>query len=313
MKLFLTTTILLILVTAQAQIEVRTGLGHTSYHFSQEDIPKGELKGPFDFHSKILAGTVRQYWIYVPAQYKASEAANLLIFHDGYRATQPEGSLRVPQVLENLIGKEEIPTTIGLFISPGNRSTTYPTDLGWSNPNNRAQEYDAMDNTYGRFIVEEMLPLLKKDYNITDDPKKRAIGGTSSGAIAAFTVAWHFPEAFGKVYSSIGSYVSIGFRPKEDPVKLGGQDYPALIRREPIRPIDIFLQDGTNDLDNEWGNWFLANQQMEKALRYANRIADKNDQEGARYRVKSVWTDGEHNDKHPGALLPEGLKWLFGE
>ena len=170
-----------------------------------------------------------------------------------------------------------------------------------------------MNDRYARFIIEEMLPLVGKDYNLTNDPNQRAIGGTSSGAIAAFTVAWHRPDYFRKVYSGIGSYVSIGFRPKEDPIKLGGQDYPALIRREAIRPIKIFIQDGINDLDNEWGNWFLANQQMISAMNYANNLADQKGQEGPRYEVKAVWTDGKHSDKHPGALLPEGLIWLWSE
>jgi poly(3-hydroxybutyrate) depolymerase len=296
-----------------AQLEIRTDLKQTADHFPQAGVPKGELKGPFEFKSKIIAGTVRQYWLFIPAQYVASRPASVLIFHDGYRATHPEGSIRAPQVMENLIAKGDMPVTIGIFVSPGHCSDKYPDDLGWSNPNNRAEEYDAMSNQYARFIMEEMLPEVAKNYNLTNDPEQRAIGGTSSGAIAAFTVAWHYPDAFRKVYSAIGSYVSIGFRPNETPIKLGGQDYPALIRREPIRPMKIFIQDGTNDLSNEWGNWFLANQQMVSAMQYANVFADKNKTIGARYQVKYVWTDGEHNDKHAGALLPEGLKWLWSE
>ena len=112
-------------------------------------------------------------------------------------------------------------------------------------------------------------------------------------------------------HSSIGSFVSIGYRPDEPDMQTGGQDYPALIRREPIRPLRIFMQDGVNDLDNEWGNWFLANQQMAAAIRYANRHADVQNIAGPRYALKTVWTDGEHNDSHPGALLPEGLRWLW--
>ncbi len=296
-----------------AQDTIRTGLELTPDHFPQPGVPKGEFKGPFNFYSKIIPGTVRQYWLFVPAQYNASEPASVLVFQDGYRATNPEGSLRVPQVMENLIAKGEMPVTIGIFISPGNRSKDYPTTLGFSNPDNRAQEYDAMDNRYARFVIEEMLPEVAKEYNLTNDPEQRAIGGTSSGAIAAFTVAWHYPNAFRKIYSAIGSYVSIGFRPNENPIKLGGQDYPALIRREPIRPMRIFFQDGTNDLSNEWGNWFLANKQMVSAMQYANQNADRKKIDSPRYQFTAVWTDGEHNDKHPGALLPEGLRWLWAE
>ncbi|MBK8501608.1 MAG: esterase family protein [Saprospiraceae bacterium] len=295
------------------QMEVRTGIELTPDHFQQDGVPRGELKGPFSFHSRIIEGTVRQYWIFVPAQYQASKPASLLVFQDGNRATNPQGSIRAPQVMENLIAKGEMPVTIGIFITPGNRSDIYPDSLGSRNPNNRAQEYDMMDDRYARFIVDEMLPEVSKHYNLTDDPNQRAIGGSSSGAIAAFTVAWHRPDVFRKVYSGIGSYVSIGFRPDETPIKLGGQDYPALIRREPIRPIRIFIQDGIYDLSNRWGDWFLANQQMVSAMKYANEEANKNSNSGARYEVTTVWTDGVHSDKHPGALLPEGLKWLWAD
>lgn len=291
--------------------EIRTGLELTPDHFPQDGVPRGELKGPFEFHSKVIKNTVRQYWVWVPAQYSDEKPASVLVFQDGQRATNPNGSLRVPQVMENLIHQKKIPVTIGIFITPGNTSKHYPDNLGMSNPNHRAPEYDALNDRYAQMLIDEILPLVAKDYRLTNDPEQRAIGGTSSGAIAAFTVAWQRPDVFRKVYSSIGSYVSIGFKPDAKPIQLGGQDYPALIRREAIRPMRIFLQDGINDLDNEWGNWFLANKQMLAALNYANTIADKNNLDGPRYAVQHVWTDGVHNDQHPGALLPEGLTWLW--
>lgn len=307
----LTLLLLLAAFTVHAQLEIRTGLELTPDHFLQEGVPRGELKGPFSFHSKIFEGTVRRYWLFIPAQYDGARPASVLVFQDGQRATNPEGPIRAPQVMENLIARGAMPVTIGIFITPGHRAETYPDDLGMKNPNNRAREYDALNDRYARFLVEELLPQVAREYNLTDDPEERAIGGTSSGAIAAFTVAWHRPDAFRKVYSSIGSFVSIGFRPDETPVQLGGQDYPALIRRAPIRPIRIYLQDGANDLSNRWGDWFLANQQMVSAMQYANKNADENDVAGARYQLKAVWTDGAHNDRHPGALLPEALTWLW--
>ena len=290
--------------------EMRTDLGLTPDHLPQASAPRGRLEGPFEFHSRIIAGTVRQYWIFVPAQYSGDEPAALAIFQDGQRATNPAGPIRAPQVLENLIHDGAMPVTIGLFVTPGHLADTYP-DLGTDNPDNRAQEYDAIDDRYARMLIEELIPHIARDYRLTDDPEQRMIAGTSSGAIAAFTAAWLRPDYFRKVYSGIGSYVSIGFQPNANPIRLGGHDYPALIRREPIRPLRIFFQDGSNDLDNEWGNWFLANQQMVAALDFANRNADRQQQKGPRYEFTFVWTDGEHNDAHPGALLPEALRWLW--
>jgi enterochelin esterase family protein len=277
------------------------------------DAPKGRLEGPFAFHSRLIPHTVRRYWIFVPAQYRAEKPASVLVFQDGQRATNPEGSLRVPTVLENLIQRGDIPVTIGIFITPGNLSDAYPEDLGMRNPDHRAEEYDALDDTYARFLVEEMLPEVGKRYRLSSDPEQHAIGGTSSGAICAFTVAWHRPDVFRKVISMIGSYTSIGYRPAEagKPLVPGGDLYPGLIRKSPIRPLKIFLQDGSNDLNNEHGNWFLANQQMLSALEWANAEADRKQTPGARYTVKHVWGDGAHSDQHGGALLPDILRWLW--
>jgi enterochelin esterase-like enzyme len=279
----------------------------------QSDVSRGRLEGPFEFRSRIIANTVRRYWLYVPAQYTGETPANVLVFQDGARAINPTGALRVPQVLENLVFRQDIPVTIGIFITPGQRGDVFPENIGTGNPNNRAQDYDAVDDTYARFLVEELLPEVGKKYRLTDDPARRAIGGTSSGAICAFTVAWHRPEAFRNVLSGIGSYVSIGYRPggADQPAKSGGEIYPTWIRRMPIKPIRIFLQDGSNDLDNNWGHWFLANQQMLKAFEFANRAADARKDTGPRYDVKHEWGDGAHSDAHLGALLPDVLRWLF--
>ena len=292
--------------------EIRPGPWElTPDHFTQPGVPAGRLAGPYEFHSEIFAGTVRQYWVFVPAQYDGESPASLLVFQDGQRATNPLGPLRVPQVMENLIANGDMPVTIGLFLTPGHTADSYPDDLGLSNPNHRAEEYDVLDDRYARFLIEEMLPLLGQSYKLTADPEQRLIGGTSSGALCAFTVAWHRPDHFRKVISFIGSYVAIGFKPYEQPVQLGAQDYPALIRREPVRPLRIFLQDGSNDLDNEWGNWFLSNQQMVAAFDYANRRADEAGEANGRYRVAAVWTDGAHTDRDGGALLPGALRWLW--
>ena len=281
----------------------------------QEGVPKGRLEGPFEFKSQIIAGTVRRYWIYVPAQYndKKPVAANLLVFQDGQRATNPNGSLRVPQAMENLIAKKQMPVTIGVFVTPGNLSETYPTDLDMRNPNNRRNEYDMMDDRYVRMLIEELLPEVGRKYKLTDDPEKRVIGGTSSGAIAAFTAAWQRPDYFRRVISMIGSYTSIGYSPAAEgkPMVPGGDLYPTLIRKNPIKPIRIYLQDGEKDLSNEHGNWYLANLQMLSAFEYANAKADREGKLGTRYEVKHQWGDGAHSDLHGGVLLPEILKWIW--
>jgi len=287
----------------------------TADSLPQPGVPKGKLIGPLEFKSKIIAGTVRRYWIYVPVKYDANNPPNLLVFQDGQRAINPQGPLNIPVVLDNLIARGDIPATLGVFITPGNTGTEhYPDNLGTGNPNHRAPEYDALSDAYTRMLIDEILPEVAKTYKFTDDPKRRAIGGTSSGAICAWTVAWHRPDAFGNVISMIGSYTSIGYHPATatEPMIPGGDTYPGLIRKNPIRPIRIFLQDGTADLNNEHGNWHLANEQMLSSLQWANANADEKKIPGARYDVRYEWGDGAHSDVHGGWLLPGILRWMFG-
>ncbi len=138
--------------------------------------------------------------------------------------------------MENLIHKKQMPVTIGIFITPGQRGDEY-TVKGTGNPDNRSIEYDSLGDKYARFLIEEMLPEVGKKYNLTKDPAGRAIGGTSSGADSAFTVAWERPTEFRNVLSMIGSYTNIR----------GGHVYPDLVKKNEPKPIRIFIQDGVND------------------------------------------------------------------
>jgi enterochelin esterase-like enzyme len=253
---------------------------------------KGKLEGPFLFKSKILENTVRKYWIYAPSSYTKDKPAAVLVFQDGARATNPNGVLRVQNVLENLSVKNQIPTTIGIFITPGQRGEEFPENIGTGNPDNRDREYDVLDDKYARFIIEEMLPEVGKNYNLTSDPALRAIGGSSSGAICAFTVAWHRPDQFRNVISMIGSFTNIH----------GGHVYPDLILKEEKKPIRIFLQDGIHDLrspQNVERDWYLQNQKMKAAF------TDKG------YDFAFVLGKGGHSDDHGGAMLPQMLRWIW--
>lgn len=274
---------------------------------------QGTLAGPFALRSHVYPGTVRRYWVYVPAGYDPARPPNLLLFQDGQRATNPTGTLRIPALLDRLIGEGTIPPTLGIFVTPGHRAAVYPDTLGMDNPDHRAEEYDALSDDYARMTLLELLPTVAKRWRFAASPERRTIGGTSSGAIASWTVAWRHPEAFGNVISFIGSYTSIGLKlgPDGTPRTFGGDIYPGIIRKSPIRPLRIFLQDGSGDLDNVHGNWFLANQQMAKSLLWANAQADAEHRPGPRYDVNTVWTTGGHTDADGAALLPDALRWIW--
>lgn len=277
-------------VTRDPQPQVRYPLGPDS--LPQAGVPTGKLEGPFLFHSQIIKDTVRKYWVYVPSQYRAEKPACLLVFQDGARAINPDGVIRAPQVLENLVAKQQIPVTIGVFITPGQRGTEFPDSIGTGNPDNRDREYDVLTDDYARMLIEEILPEVGEKYNLSTDPADRAIGGSSSGAICAFTVAWERPDSFRNVVSMIGSYTNIH----------GGHVYPDLIREADPKPIRIFLQDGENDLrspQNLERDWYLQNQKMVAALT----------EQG--YDMAHVFGVGGHADDHGGAILPQMLKWIW--
>ncbi len=257
----------------------------------QEGVPKGKLEGPILFRSQIFTNTVRKYWVYVPAQYTPDKPACVLVFQDGQRATRSNGVLRVPQVMENLIAKKQMPVTIGIFITPGARGEEY-AEVGGGNPSNRSFEYDSLGDRYARFLIEEMLPEVGKKYNLIKDPEGRAIGGTSSGAICAFNVAWERPDEFRKVISCIGSFTDIR----------GGHVYPKVIRESEKKPIRIFLEDTLHDNPNTRNpnrDWHVQNEAMLAALKEKG------------YDVKHDFAEGTHSDAHGGSIMPEMLRWLW--
>jgi enterochelin esterase family protein len=252
----------------------------------QEGVPQGKVTKHM-WTSKIFDGTVRDYWVYVPAQYDAAKPACVMVFQDGGNYVNETGQFRVPIVFDNLIHKKEMPVTIGIFINPGHRGESPPDNQ--FRRNNRSFEYDTLSDQYARFLLEEILPEVGKEYKLTNEAAGRAICGISSGGICAWTVAWERPDAFSKVLSHVGSFTNIR----------GGHVYHALIRKTKPKPIRVFLQDGSGDLDNEHGNWPLANQEMAAALKFA------------KYDYRFEYGTGGHNGKHGGAILPESLRWLW--
>ena len=256
---------------------------------SHDQIPRGRVTKHI-WKSDIYAGTQRNYYLYVPKQYDSSKSSALMVFQDGHTYVDVEGDFRVPIVFDNLIAQGKMPVTIGLFINPGHDGTLPPPETLWRS-SNRSIEYDTLSPKYAEFLEREMIPELQKNYRISDDPSMRAICGISSGGICAFTVAWSRPDLFRKVISHIGSFTDIK----------GGHNYPSIIRQTDPKPIKVLLQDGTGDLDNRFGNWWLANLQMEAALKFKG------------YDYKFVADTGAHNGVHGGLVLPQSLTWLWSD
>jgi enterochelin esterase-like enzyme len=264
-----------------------------------EGVPQGNVVGPLTLASNVYPETTRNYWIYFPAQYDAAKPASLMVFQDGHAFMNPKGDYRIPFVFDNLIYRREMPVTIAVFINPGHRADQQEASgSNWGDgTTNRRVEYNALNDTYSKLIIDELLPAIEKDYKISADPNDRAIAGASSGAICAFTVAWERPDQFRKVISTIGSFTNI----------MGGHAYPDLVRDSEPKPIRIFLQDGVNDnrgrrrggeYDPKW-DWHAQNIKMAAAL------TEK------KYDVNFTWGIGTHSNKQGGAIMPDMLRWLW--
>ncbi len=250
-------------------------------------VPQGEiLKFTFD-KSTIFPGTFREISIYVPAQYNPKNPACVYINQDGLQ-------WKAPTVFDNLIHTGQMPITIGIFVTSGKVKAQNPDQA--LDRFNRSFEYDGLGDVYARFLLEELLPFVEsqktsngREIVLSKNANDRAIGGASSGAVCAFTAAWERSEAFSRVFSSIGTYV--GLR--------GADQYPTLIRKTEPKPIRVFLQDGSNDLNIYAGDWWKANETMQRALAFAG------------YEQKYVWGEGGHNPKHGTAIFAQAMRWLW--
>ncbi len=268
----------------------RVGGGQTETYLihpdcrERPDVPKGRLLTRPPWRSQVFAGTVRDWSIYLPAKDKIDGSAAVMVFQDGVRFYQEF----VPTVFDNLIAAGEMPPTVGIFLNPGVFADTTVS--------NRSYEYDTLSDQYVRFLLEEILPEVAREVPLREDAAGRAICGMSSGGICAFTAAWQRPDQFHKVLSHIGSFTNIASGPT---LREGGHNYPALIRKMPPKPLRVALQDGENDLNHAAGSWWLANLQMDDALRFAG------------YDHIFARGKGFHSLGHGRANFPDSLRWLW--
>ncbi len=246
-----------------------------------QDVPQGGVTKYSFEGSKVFPGTVRDYWVYVPKQVDPATPACVYVNQDGLQ-------WKAPQVFDRLIAAKEMPVTIGVFVMHGRVKAPSGEALDRFN---RSLEYDGLGDAYARFLLDELLPDVEKKAGVklSKSGNDRAIGGASSGAICAFTAAWERPDAFRRVFSAIGTYV--GLR--------GGDVYPTLIRKVEPKPIRIFLQDGSKDQNIYGGDWWMANQMMQRSLAFAG------------YEVQHVWGEGGHDGKQGTEVFPDAMRFLW--
>ncbi len=259
-----------------------------------DGVPKGRFSGPKTLPSTVFPGTQHTYYVYVPAQYDPTRPVAVMIFNDGQAMMAEPGDVQAQNVLDNLIYRREIPVMLGVFINPGRRpDQPEPTPHDWGDrTTNRADEYNPPNDKYARVIVNELMPALRKEYNLSPDPNLHGIMGSSSGGCAAFGVTWFRPDDFRKVITFVGSFTDIR----------GEYVYPELVAESGRKPIRIFMQDGRNDNrhpENPNKDWFYQNVRLMEALTRKG------------YELNYTWGIGNHGQKQGGTVLPEMMRWLW--
>ena len=279
--------------------------------YLQPGVPSGTLSEKIEHTSKIYDGMKSEYWIYVPAQYDPKTPAALMVFQDGGGYIHRDGNNPTLNVLDNLIAEKKIPVMIAVFINPGDitdspGTPTYNFVKAYSDKWHRTLKdsmrstlYDTVSDRYARFLRDEVLADVQSRYSIRKDAYNHAITGLSSGGICSFNAAWQMPDQFSRVISWIGSFTSIQW--KEDPgTPDGGQDYPEKVLREPRRNLRVWLQDGSEDQENDrYGSWPLANVRLANALKLKG------------YDFHFSFGKGTHNSGQGAAEFPEEMIWLW--
>jgi enterochelin esterase-like enzyme len=286
--------------------QLRTGTSHAFYYmiggerfggssdvpawsaeaYEHPGVPRGKLSEKMVHTSKLYAGATSDYWVYTPPGYDPSVPAALMVFQDGQGPADRTGA-RHQIIFDNLTHEKKIPVIVYVFVSPGMKGTE----------SMRRTEYDTMNDTYARFLRDELLPEVYKKYNIRKDAYSRAISGMSSGGICSFNVAWRQPDQFSRVLSWVGSFTSIQWHPGEMD---GGNVFPFLVRKTtPKKNIRVWLQDGSDDLEHSFGAWPLQNIQMANSLKMMD------------YDFHFSFGMGTHNPAQGQSELPESMIWLW--
>src|SRR5580704_448296 len=274
---------------------VRTNVPHGQLYEFTMDSHESRL---YPGIAKTQPGIVpyqRKVCVYVPQQYMAGTPAALIVAQDGMGYT---GLL--PVVLDNMIADHRLPAMVAVMINSGG---------GDAQGSERGLEYDTISGKYAEFIETEVLPRIEKDYGVTftKDPEGRATMGCSSGAAAAFTMAWFHPEWYRRVISYSGTFVNQQW--PFDPANPGGAwDYhQTLIPGSATKPIRIWMQVGDRDLLNPnimrdgMHDWVMANHAMAAALKRKHY----------QYQYTFALDAGHCDQRVREQTLPEALEWVW--
>ena len=217
----------------------------------------------------------RDIQVYLPREFRPDKSYPLLICHDG-RDYQRFSSI-IP-VLDNLIYRHELLPIIVAFTNGVQRNIEYG-----ANP----QQAD--------FIVQDVLPVLEKNYNIKSGPENRGLMGASFGGVTSLYTAWKYPNVFHRLLLQSGSFVF---------TDIGDHG-----RSELWDPVVTFVNALRQDPSDIKGRMFISCGTFESLIYYNRSLAPVFRANGVDLRY--VESQDGHNWINWRDRLRDGLTWLF--
>ena len=125
--------------------------------------------------------------LYLPARFRRTATYPLLVVHDGGDFLQYAAA---KVVLDNLIHRLDIAEMLVAFIHAEDRLNEY-----------------ANSTAHARYVSDELVPLLERDFPLVGQRSGRCLLGSSFGAVAALSAANRSPDNYGSLALMSGSFV----------------------------------------------------------------------------------------------------------
>ncbi|MBR4369656.1 MAG: hypothetical protein IKS92_01300 [Victivallales bacterium] len=241
----------------------------------------------FKYVSEYLeSGSERDVTVYIPKGNRTKKNLAMQVYTDGMRDCEPA-------VLEKLVAEKAVPPIITIGVKPG----VMPSLIdGGTSRRIRSIEYDSLGPHYANFIIDEVIPTIKKevlpnDLTLSDSYDMHSICGCSSGGICSWNACWERNDYFRRCLINSPTFSS--FR--------GGEELLAYMRKYETKPIRCFMTAGTDDMRNSAGDWHLEALTAKEAMEYGGYEYDFELFEGGKHGVGSRDAD----------VMERGLRFIW--